>query len=249
MNDAAAPGDVVLVAFALPDESRDFTAALAERVVTGRHLPVVSGTLDGQRVVVVHTGVGDEPGGRQRLQAGWQAARELARGQRPRWAVSAGYAGGLEPDLRVGDLVVGANHSEPALVARARAILAADAPHVGSLHTQMAVAETAADKAALHVATGALAVDMETAWIAAACAAAGVPLLSLRVVSDAAGLSFPVPGRVLFDVTRQRPRYFALPLHLLTHPACILRFVRFVRGLSPARTRLTRSLGRLVASL
>lgn len=248
MNEFAAPGGVVLVTFALPDESRDFTAALAGRVVTGRHLPVVSGTLDGRRVVVVHTGVGDESGGRQRLQAGWQAARALAEGQPPRWVVSAGYAGGLGPDLRVGDLVVGANHSEPALAARARRILD-DAPRVGLLHTQKTVAETAAEKRALHAATGALAVDMETAWIAAACAAAGVPLLSLRVVSDAAGFSFPVPGRILFDAVRQRPRYLALPLWLAAHPSHVAPFVRFVRGLPPARARLTRSLCRLVAAL
>ena len=90
---------------------------------------------------------------------------------------------------------------------------------------------------------------METAWIAEACVRAGVPLLALRVVSDAAGQSFPVPNAVLFDAVRQRPRYVALPMWLLLHPWRIAAFVRFVRGLGPARTRLGRALGRLLTQL
>ena len=80
---------------------------------------------------------------------------------------------------------------------------------------------------------------METAWIAGVCAAAEVPLLSLRVVSDAAGDDFPVPSHVLYDAARQHPRYLALPLWLAVHPGRIGPFARFVRGLGPARARLT----------
>lgn len=234
----------ILVTFALPDESRDFVRLLASAQRSDPRDPLSSvvGELSGQRVVVLHTGVGDSLPSRQRLDNALQTAH-------PRYIISAGYAGGLGPALRTGDLLLGENHSNPALLAAARATLAEDPPHVGTLLTQTVVAETAADKAALHASTGASGVDMETAWIGEICAGAGVPLLSLRVISDAADLSFPVPGHILFDAVRQRPRYLALPLYLLTHPLRIAPFVRFVRGLSPARARLTRALGTLVASL
>ena len=215
----------VVVTFAVPDESRAFVAA-SER----------------GPVLVVHTGVGDTPAGRRRLDD------VLGEDDPPRLVISAGYAGALRPDLRVGDLVLGENFSDPGLLAVAHALLADEPRHIGGLVTQPAVAETAAAKEALHAATGALAVDMETAWIAEACARAGVPLLALRVVSDAAGQSFPVPNAVLYDAVRQRPRYVALPLWLLAHPWRIAPFVGFVRGLGPARRRLGQALTLLLTA-
>ncbi len=215
----------VVVTFAVPDESRAF-AGVSER----------------GPVLTVHTGVGDTPGGRRRLE-------RVLEEDEPRLVISAGYAGALRTDLRVGDLVFGENFSDPGLLAAARTLLADEPCHVGLFLTQDTVAETAAAKAALHAATGALAVDMETAWIAEACSRAGVPLLALRVVSDAAGQSFPVPNAVLFDAARQRPRYVALPAWLGLHPWRIVPFVRFVRGLRPARTRLGRALGLLLTEL
>ena len=247
MNDPALPAGGVLVTFALPDESRDFTTLLTGRQTIGRHLPLVSGRLGGRPVVVVHTGVGDETGGRERLRAGWEAAGRIGDGQSPVWVVSAGYAGGLRPDLRVGDLVLGENHSSFSLVFQARTALAEFAPAVAALRTEKTVADTAAAKQALHAGTGAAAVDMETAWIAAECADRAVPLLSLRVISDPADLSLPVPGHVLFDAVCQRPRYLALPLYLLAHPGRIAPLIHFVNGLGPARARLTRALRQLLA--
>ena len=53
----------------------------------------------------------------------------------------------------------------------------------------------------------------------------------------------------MFDAGRQRPRFVALPVWLLLHPWRIAPFVRFVRGLGPARERLGRALGHLLAHL
>lgn len=235
-----------IVTFALPNESRLFIKTLAANAAILHRggaptLPTYVGHCGERNLTVVHTGVGDTPGGRLRLRTMLASTHGAA------WVVSAGYAGGLSPDLRVGDLLLGKNYSDPGLLNAARLLLENERPHVGTLVTQDAALETAAGKAVLHAATGALAVDMETAWIADVCASVGVPLLSLRVVSDAADQSFPVPGGILFDAARQRPRLLALPLWLLAHPARVAPFAAFVRGLSPARTRLTRALSRLVA--
>ena len=210
---------------------------------TGRHpLPTVFGEVAGRAVVVVHTGVGDSTLAREHV------AEVLAGPSPPLGAViSAGYAGALDPALAVGDLVLGENYSSPALLIPARDRLRGEPCRTGGLRTEPAAVERADEKAALHRATGALAVDMETAWIAAACAAAGLPLLSLRVVSDAADQDFPVPGRVLYDAVRQRPRYLALPAWLAVHPGQIAPFARFVRGLGPARARLARALRNVLA--
>ncbi len=244
MNDRMAG----IVTFALPDESRLFVKTLeggAEILPRGRAplLPVHVGQHGESRLAVVHTGVGDTPTGRLQLQTLLGTSADV------RWVISAGYAGALAPDLRVGDLVLGRNHSDPGLLNVARLLLENENPRVGTLLTRTTTLETAADKAALHAATGALAVDMETAWIAEICAGFGVPLLSLRVISDAAAQSFPVPAHILFDAARQRARYLALPLWLLAHPACIRPFTDFVRGLAPARARLTGALERLVPRL
>lgn len=247
MNDAPAAGTVV-VCFAVPDESRLFTTFLTAR--RSYHsagpgwLPRVSGELGQKSVTIVHTGIGDSPTAREHL------ARVLAKTlPRPRVVVSAGYAGALAPDLAVGDLILGRNYSAPSLVEITLACLTADAPRVGALSTQSRAVEAASDKAALHRVSGALAVDMETAWIAEVCAAASLPLLSLRVISDAADQDFPVPGRVLYDTVRQRPRYLALPAWLALHPGQIAPFARFVHGLGPARRRLTDALRIVLARL
>lgn len=227
-------GRTLAVTFALPDEARAFVSLLAAPVRGRGPLATVSGRLAGWQVKTVFTGVGASSDCRARLRAALNPAPDLV--------ISSGFAGALRPGLAVGDLVIGDNHSDPALAETAARLLAGPALHRGRLTTQPLLAETPASKWALGAATGAVAVDMETGWIAAACAEKGIRLLSLRVISDAADQAFPVPGDVLFDVARQRPRYARLPLWLLAHPGQIAAFARFVRGLSPARRRLAAAL-------
>ncbi len=246
MIEPLAPTEVI-VCFAVPDESRLFAAGLENRRVArdGSHpLPTVYGELAGGPVMVVHTGVGDTRGAREHV------ARRLTETRSPvRAVVSAGYAGALHPGLAVGDLVLGANHSSPELLDAARLALAGESVRLAGLHTSPEAVETAGAKATLHRESGAFAVDMETAWIAEVCAAARLPILSLRVISDAADQDFPVPSQMLYDAVRQRPRYLALPGWLTLHPGRIAPFVGFVRGLGPARQRLTQALRIVVAGL
>ena len=246
-EDGSPDTGAVVVTFALPDESRSFVAALTGIRTSHRGrppaLPTIMGRSGDELVAVVHTGMGDTAAGRARLQETLATAGNL------RGVISAGYAGGLAARLRVGDLVLGENFSDARLAASARRLLRDEGLHAGAITTQKQVAATAAAKSALAAGTGALAVDMETGWIAEVCAEAGMPMLALRVVSDAAGQDFPVPSRILFDAVRQRPRYVALPAWLLAHPGRIAPFVGFVRGLGPARERLARALRLLVARL
>ncbi len=118
---------------------------------------------------------------------------------KPRLVVSIGYCGGLDPKLRVGDVVT------------ADAVLAPDgvryaAEPLGEPAVTLATADrvlpTAAGKAALREAAGAAVVEMEAAGVAAACEAADVPFAAVKVVTDAAADDLPRGVAPFFDLNR-----------------------------------------------
>ena len=225
---------MIAVTFALPQESRDFRHVLrhASAVGAAAH-PWLLGNIGTEEVLVGHTGVGPA--------AAAESIAALLAGHRPRMLISTGFAGGIDPRLATGDLLIATNFSAPELLAKSRALLAGDAhAFFGALTSQPQVAASVAEKSALAAATGALGVDMETASIAAACARAGVPLLAVRAISDSAREPLPVPFAEWFDLAAQRPRPLALVRWLARHPAQISPFALFVRGLTPARHAFTR---------
>jgi adenosylhomocysteine nucleosidase len=233
---------MIVVIFALPEESRDLRRALRDPVLEdGWTRGFLSSARDAEEIRVTHTGVGS-------VSAAAKIATLLA-GDRPRVVISSGYAGGLDPQLKISDLLLATNFSAPGLVALCREP-AGDrrVPVFGWLTSQSAAVESVADKAALADETGAHAVDMETEAIAAACNAAGVPLLSVRAISDPASQPLPVPFEHWFDLARQRPRPLALVSYLARQPSQIAPFARFVRGLPSARLALTGFLVDLLGS-
>jgi adenosylhomocysteine nucleosidase len=191
-----------VVTFARPEESGAFRRRLAglRRTKWGA-LPVFVGRCGESEVVVVHTGIGPVSAGR--------AMESFFAAGKPGLVIGAGFAGGLDPALRVGDTLV-AEFSAGAILSRPDPI------------------ETPAEKAAVFRESGARLVDMETAAIAAACERAGVPFVGVRAVSDSADEPLPVPFGIWFDVDRQRPRPFALLRFLIVRPARAVAFARFV---------------------
>ena len=163
----------------------------------------------------------------------------LVKTVKPRLVVCAGFAGGLDPKLGVGDLVLAENLCSEEILVRARDIASSQAGvSVGRIVSGATAVETVSEKTALFEKTGALAVDMESETIAAACRAAGVPLLVVRTISDPAGDDLPVPFADWFDIEGQRPNVLGLLKYLALHPGRIGPFARFVRGLAPARRSL-----------
>ena len=237
MSDLESATDLA-VTFALPEESKDFVAKLRNaRVVRSGTLPVVTGELHGRRIAVCHTGVGAKSC-EARIAAFFEELR-------PTMLVSSGFAGGLDPALKVGDVIIASNFSSPEMLAKATL---PQIPHA-TMTTQEHVAETVADKAALFSQTSASAVDMETALIFAQCSRRGIPMLSLRGISDSAADELPVSFSIWFDAAKQKPRVGALLWELATHPVKIPRFARFVRGISLTRARLTEALAVLTENL
>ena len=214
---------MIAVTFALPDESRDFVRLLDRRAGD---------------VKVLHTGVGSTIT-RARIGA-------LLEAQRLDFVISSGFAGAADASLGVGNLLLAENFSDPLLLARARTAINA---RVAKLITAERVIESAVERTQFARAHDAAAIDMETEWIARACAERTIPMLSLRVISDSAAAPFPAPASVLFDLERQSTNPARLAGHLLTHPVRIVSLMRFARQIARARASLTNALLLLLQAL
>ena len=214
---------MIAVTFAVPSESQSFRQLLGR----GDH-----------EIAILHTGVGKKSA-RERIEP-------FLDGQRFQFLLSSGFAGGLAPSLGVADLLLAENFSDPQLLVRAQRLLIAQ---TGKLATTDRILETAAEREAFAHVENALAVDMETATIAAACAARQLPMLSLRVISDTAAAPFPAPPSVLFNLARQRTEPLALARYLARHPGGVVRLMRFARQIAVARNSLTGALAILVREL
>ena len=185
---APTPADVGIVA-ATPIEVAPLLARFTNvRKYAGPRFTVVEGECSGKLVALVLTGMG-----RARAQRG---AEILLDGHRPRWIISAGFGGALDPSLKRNDLVL--PHEVVNLEGRKFAIDLAIPPEAeaqglktGRLLTVDDFVRKASEKAELRRQTGADVVDMESSAIAALCGDRGVRFLAVRVISDEAGVDLP----------------------------------------------------------
>jgi purine-nucleoside phosphorylase len=115
--------------------------------------------------------------------------------------------------------------------------------------TVPALIDSSEERARIARESGASAVDMETEFIARACAVHGIPLLSLRVITDTPTRPFPAPPSVLFNIQRQRTHIAALAKFFLAHPRRMPDLVQFARRIARARTILTNALVTVVNEL
>ena len=196
---------MTLVTFAVPFESAAFRRRAASRAVR-----------------IVHTGVG--------LDAARVALEQAICEELPERVISSGFAGGLAPELGVGEIVCDA---EGAAWRRVR---------FASAHDVLA---TAAAKREFRERTGAGAVDMETDAIREVCAAAGVPVTVLRAISDGAEDDLGLPPELLAALSggalRAAPRVAWM---LLSDGARRRAFLRLVRNCRTAQLALADALER-----
>ena len=231
---------MIAVTFALPQESRAFRSRLHHFGQVGvAPAEYMIGNLGTEEVIVLHTGVGDD--------AATLRTETLLTMVRPRYLIAAGFAGALDPRLRVGDLVVATNVSVPELRDRASALLDGEpgvffGPIVGAPFP----VEEVSEKLELGRVSRGIAVDMETAAVFGAATRASVPFLAVRAISDAAEQPLPVPFAECYDLDLQRPRPLALLRYLRRHPRRIIPFMRFVHGLRSGSTVLAEFLVRFI---
>jgi len=205
---------------------------VAQAMGTRAHGEVARGRLGGREVAAVALGVGGDP-------------RAAIEAEQPALVVSCGFCGALSPSLRAGDLVLatavrGANGERlqaPDLpIALPRAVR-------GEIACAERVLATPEEKRALG-AGGALAVDLESAQVARAAAAAGVPWLALRAVVDDARTSLP-------GFAREPHPSFVWPAlrHALYGPGAVLQLWQLARAERAAAASLFGALQALGAAL
>ncbi len=232
---------MIAVTFALPAESSAFLRRLGNKSRSDRHdIKTIRGEIDDRTIEVLHTGVGEELC-RQRM-ASFLQDRQFA------CLVSAGFAGALNDKLRAGDLLLAENFSTVELNAM-RSGLGSSLIHRANLLTVTSIIDSIEERQKIAQTTGAVAIDMETEFIARACAEHGVPLLSLRVISDSPSEPFPGPSKILFDIERQRTHVRKLAMFFLAHPTRVPGLVQFAKRIARARTTLANALLEVVRAI
>lgn len=172
-----------------------------------------------------------------------ESLRRCIQAEKPRVIISAGFAGALQPGLRVGTPVLGLNYTSEHLAER---LSLSSAWLAGNVETADAIIETAGEKRALGESTGALVGDLETAHLFHVCERNQTPMIAVRVVSDTVDEDLPVPADILIDPGTSRPNPWALFRHMLTNPKSISGFRKLMRSAKIAQKQLDRGLGEII---
>jgi len=232
---------MIAVTFALPTESSEFLSRLRNKSHADRNgIMVIGGNIDDRQLEVLHTGVGEKVC-RERI-------GKFLQDQQFDLLVSTGFAGALNNELQVGDLLLAKNFSTIEL--NENRLSPSRLPiHMANLFTAPTLIDSSDERSKLARTSGAVAVDMETEFIARACAAHGIPLLSLRVITDTPREPFPAPAHVLFDIAKQRTDLPKLATFLLTHPNRVPGLIQFARRIANGRKILANALVDVVRSI
>ena len=225
---------MIAVTFALPAESKEFLRCLSNKSQIDRNdIRVIRGKIDDRTIEVVHTGVG--------AKMCQQRMGKFLQDQQFDCLISAGFAGALNDQLQVGDLLLAENFStvDPS---EKHSSLSSLPLHIADLLTVPALIDSGEERNNIAHTSSAAAVDMETEFIARACAEHGIPLLSFRVISDTPREHFPIPTKVLFDIERQGTHIVKLAMFLLAHPNRVPRLIKFARSIAQARKILANAL-------
>jgi nucleoside phosphorylase len=242
---------MIAITFALPAESQEFLRSLRNKSRGDRNgIRMIRGKINDRTVEVLHTGVGEKVC-RERVGKFLSATERIRRGEHDQhfdYLISAGFAGALNDQLQPGDLLLAKNFST-LWSAENRSSLSSLPIHIADLLTVPALINSGEDRNKLALTSGAVAVDMETEFIARACAAHRIPVLSLRVISDTPKELFPAPMDVLFDIKRQQTQMLKLATYFFAHPHRVPRLVQFARRIARARTILADALADVVRNI
>ena len=161
--------------------------------------------------------------------------------------VSAGFAGGLDPKLRRGDIVVAdrildESGRQCSIDLAALPPAATGSAHVGCLLTVDRIICSAAKKRALGKKHGALAADMETMAVAEVCRRRETPFLAVRVISDAADDDLRADVESLLAQPNGPARLAAAAGSILKRPRSLVDLLRLRHRALEASDRLVKFL-------
>jgi len=210
------------------------------------------GDLAGKPVALVVSGVG--------IQNAARATRLAIKRHSPRLVISLGYAGGLAREAGPGTIILPtlvrtsdssppsrneaqemAPDAEMLKLAHAAASEIRHNPLSGTVLTVPVVVATREAKKALHASTGAVAVDMESTAVGAACREAGIRVVFMRCITDGADDEIPI-NKEISAAFRGRIRIRPFLVALVRHPWVALTIWRLFRRAH----RASEALGQLV---
>jgi adenosylhomocysteine nucleosidase len=180
-----------LICFALKEEAAPFRKIAAGKSAAAKAISILL------------TGIG-----RQNAE---KSLREFLATHSPKLVLTCGFVGGLNPDLKLGEVVfeispsssrresaqteIG-NQSEPIDIGCYDKFIASGAKSA-KIFCADRIATTVAEKKKLRAETGADAVEMESAAIHAVCRERGIPCATIRVISDTANEDLPLDFNAL----------------------------------------------------
>ena len=224
----------IAVTFALPTESSRFLRRVRNKFRADRNgVRIVRGTIGNRAIEVIHTGVGENICS--------ERIAKFLENQQFDFLISAGFAGSLNDELQVNELLLAKNFSTLDLK-NAQSSLSNVSIHTANMLTVPALIDSSEERERIARKSGAAAVDMETEFIARTCVAHGIPLLSLRVITDTPRQQFPAPPNVLFDIEQQRSHMATLARFFLLHPNRLPRLIQFGGRVVHARKILANAL-------
>lgn len=241
------PGQALALVFALPEEARGVLKASDwQRVGSSASLATYQGELNGQPTILAISGVGRAPAE--------ATTREVVEQHQPLAIVSLGFAGGLTEGGAAGDVVVAETLlavddtqppteslvSDDALVQAAGRVLEQKeiSSRNGGCVTTSHIASDPEAKSLLREATGALAVEMESYWVARVCSDHNIPFLAVRAIVDTAEYTLPAfVAEFAFESGLNSRWRQALPV--LFRPWWIPGLLRLGKTVSKARNSLT----------
>ncbi len=185
-----APRPAVVIIAALRIEIAPLLASLKHpHHVQGGDFVFHGGFWKGHPVAIVESGIG--------LDRARRATHAAIDAFNPQWIISAGFAGGLDPSLSKGSLILAENvqlygTTQPAIqLGLSMASEPANKIFTGSIVTVPQIIRTVKEKQVVFENTGALAAEMETWGVADACRTRHCRMISIRVISDDAKTNLP----------------------------------------------------------
>jgi adenosylhomocysteine nucleosidase len=202
---------------------------------------------EGSQLLIVRSGIGPDKAA--------AAVRNLDAA--PSAILCVGTAGGLVPDLKIGDMVISSDtlfaHDPDNVCKCPQSVIEAIASACGGEHlackvTRIVTSRNAVfvheERRSLHETTGAEAVDMESHAIGMEATRLGVPFTSLRVISDDLD-SPPLPDWRGFKELSRNPLELRQNLDAMLRWWTFLKTFRRVVGLlHPVLVRLIRNSGK-----
>jgi adenosylhomocysteine nucleosidase len=205
--------------------------------IGGKEFAVVGHGIGHRRATETARGAFDSIPGAE-LVIGTGVVGALSSGLKPGDLVLSDRIMTIDGDGQVAERVIAVNDSH--LRAVGRSLTSAGVAYsTGAILTSHRVLATGAEKRRAKESTGAIAVDMETAAIAAEAAARGLPFVAIRAVLDE--VDDDVVGAEMADADGN-VRPLAATSYLIRNPATMLRLPRMIRNLSRATAAIADAL-------